>query len=310
MPDTDTRTELKGTVFDVQRFSLHDGPGIRTTVFFKGCPLHCAWCQNPESISSDLELLLYPDKCIGCGACLHACPLWTEKAAEEDAPEPPASWRPAKCRLCGACVEVCPTEARRMAGRTASVEGLVQECLRDKPFYRDKGGVTFSGGEPLAQWEFARALADRLRAEGVHVALDTSGLAPEGVVRQVPEHFDLVLVDLKLVTPEAHRRWTGVDNGPILAAIRLWSREMAGRIWVSLPAVPGVQDEGEMEKMAGFLASLYPRPPARVLPYHKLGSSKYRALGEEPREFEDDAEEMAERFEAILRDAGIEIIEQ
>jgi pyruvate formate lyase activating enzyme len=197
-----------------------------------------------------------------------------------------------------------------MAGRVASVEEVLGEALRDKPFYREDGGVTFSGGEPLAQWAFARALADRLREEGVHVALDTACLAAPEVVRHVPEHFALVLADLKLVTPEAHRRWTGVDNEQILATIRLWSEEMAGRIWISLPAIPGVQDEQEMRRVADFVCSLGPPPPVRVLPYHKLGSSKYRALGEEPPQFEDDPRALAEKYEGILRDAGLEVIEQ
>jgi pyruvate formate lyase activating enzyme len=176
-------------------------------------------------------------------------------------------------------VDVCPTGARQIAGEQKTVDKIVTLALRDKPYYGTRGGVTLSGGEPLAQWPAARALAERLRAEGIHVAMDTSCLAPRAAIDEVPNHIDLVLADLKLVTPEGHLRWTGVDNFGILAAIRAWSRALPGRLWISVPVIPGVQDEDELDRIAAFCSTLDNDPPVRLIPYHRLGDSKYGALG-------------------------------
>ena len=291
----------RGQVFDVQRFSIHDGPGIRTTVFFKGCPLSCLWCQNPESLSPEPQLALYPEHCLGCGQCVQACP--ETQAANGRAP------RPATCRVCGRCVAVCPAGARRIIGWAASLEELLKLALRDRPFYGGCGGVTLGGGEPLAQWDFARALADRLRAEGVHVALDTACAAGAEIIADVPGHVDLVLADLKLLSPGPHRRWTGADNAEMLEAIRLWSRQMPARLWISLPLVPGVHDEAEIARMAEFAASLPGKPPVRLLPYHRFGDSKYRALGLPAPDFSDAVQELADNAKHILVARGLTVLE-
>ena len=334
-------SEIRAQVFDIQRFSVHDGPGIRTTVFFKGCPLRCEWCQNPESQDSAPQLMLYPDLWMCCGACAEACPEAPSQHSLGHASPPtpgPASQpalgpvsrpcpslrslgpaspptlgpvsRPRPCRVCGRCVDVCPTGARRIVGEQKTVGEILALALRDKPYYGARGGVTLSGGEPLAQWPAARALADRLRAEGVHVAIDTSCLASRAVIDDVPECFDLVLADLKLVSSESHLLWTGVDNAGILAAIRAWSAAMPGRLWISVPVIPGVQDNAEFKRMAAFCAALPNTPPVRLIPYHRLADTKYVALGHAAPIFPGAVVERRDAARAILHQKGIHILEQ
>jgi pyruvate formate lyase activating enzyme len=297
----------RGRVFDVQRFCVHDGPGIRTTVFFKGCPLRCEWCQNPESIAPGPQLMLYPDRCIGCGACAAVC----SEMGRADAAAPPKgpAPRPVVCRACGRCVAVCSAGARSLAGRDVSLDDLLEEVLRDRPFYGARGGVTLSGGEPLAQWPFARALADRLRAEGVHVAMETACLAPRDVLADVPRRVDLVLADLKLASPEAHQARTGVAGQAVLEAIRLWAREMPGRLWISVPLVPGVHDEPEIARLADVVASLAGGPPVRLLPHHRLGNSKYAALGLAVPAFCPASDALVEQARQIFRSRGVRLLE-
>jgi pyruvate formate lyase activating enzyme len=292
----DTAGALTARIFDIQRFSIHDGPGIRTTVFFKGCPLHCAWCQNPESQSPDPQLMLYPRLCLGCGACVPVCP-------EAESRDP--GGRPARCLACGACVEVCPSGARRIAGREMGLEEIAEKALRDEPFYGTDGGVTLGGGEPLAQHEAAFALADMLRGRGCHVALDTSCMAPRAVLDAVPDHFDLVLADLKAVTPGLHREWTGGDNAGVLDALRAWTAALADRLWISVPVVPGVHHEDELARIADFVADLAPTPCVRILPFHRLGESKYAALGEEVPEFVPEVEPLVDAVRQAMAERGV-----
>ena len=287
-------------VFDIQRFSVHDGPGIRTTVFLKGCPLRCRWCQNPESMAPGPELLFYPDLCAGCGACAEACPRWDETVG-------PVA-RPEACSACGACAEVCPTGARRIAGREMSPDAVVEAGMRDVPFYGEQGGVTFGGGEPLLQWSGLSRIAQRLRSRGVHVAVDTSGFVSPAVVEAVSAAVDLVLVDLKLMTPEKHRAWTGRDNARILHAIRMWSAAMPGQVWVTTPVIPGVHDARELEHIAVFIAGLNPVPATRLIPYHRLGESKYRALGLNPPAFSGDVEDLMAAGREIYQDHGLQVL--
>jgi glycyl-radical enzyme activating protein len=291
--------DLRAQIFDVQRFSVHDGPGIRTTVFFQGCPLRCAWCQNPESQIGAPQLLLYPDLCMGCGGCAQACPAWDG--------QPGGARRPTGCRTCGRCVELCPTTARRMAGYTVGLDDLVALALRDRPFYGAQGGVTLGGGEPLAQWAFTARLADRLRSEGISVALDTAAKAPWTVIEDVPDHTDLVLADLKLVDRARHRHYTGVDNASILEALRHWSRTMPKRLWISVPLISGVQDRDELRRMAAFLAALENQPLVRLLPYHRLGDGKYAALGRPTPLFPGSAARLVESARATFQDAGLAV---
>jgi pyruvate formate lyase activating enzyme len=189
-----------------------------------------------------------------------------------------------------------------------SYESVIQTVLRDKAFYGQQGGVTFSGGEPLSQWIAVRDIADYLHEEGIHVAIDTAGLAPRSVIKDVPYHIDLVLADLKLVTPALHRSWTGVDNAIILNAIRYWNHRCHERFLISIPLIPGVQNELEIEKIADFISNLIPVPSVRFIPYHRLGESKYEALGMPKPQFPGSPDTLVEMSNRIFIEKGIRVM--
>ena len=262
-----------GIVFDIRKFSIHDGPGIRTTVFFKGCPLRCSWCHNPESQSSKPEQVYWEERCIKCQACIAACPQnaihWDGNRIITDA---------GKCVLSGACVESCYAEARQIAGHAMTVAQVMSEIKADLAFFdQSGGGVTFSGGEPLMQAAFLAETIERL--EDLHVTLDTSGYAPAEDFRLVAGRCDLVLFDLKLMDPEAHRRWTGVDNEPILRNLA----ELAGLgtpFVIRVPLVPGVTETTENLGAIARRVSALPGPPrVELLPYNRAAGGKYAACG-------------------------------
>lgn len=251
----------EGVIFEVREFCLHDGPGIRTTVFFKGCPLRCVWCHNPEGLAPEPQLLVNRAACAACGSCRAVCA------------------HPGSCVGCGACVPVCPQGARRLCGRRVSAGALAAELRSHEAFFlRYGGGVTFSGGEPLMQAEFAASLAARLRP--VHVAVETSGYAPSERYRRVAEAVDLVIQDLKHPDAEAHRRYTGVDPAPIwenLAWLKASGRPFLARI----PLVPGVNDGLEtLERFADLLCGESGLTGVELLPYHLTAGAKYGLLGQ------------------------------
>jgi pyruvate formate lyase activating enzyme len=251
-----------GLIFHLMRFSLRDGPGIRTTVFLKGCPLRCAWCHNPEGQSFGPSLMLFEERCRHCGDCALVCPHGLSE-----------------CEACGRCAEACVAEARQLAGRWMSVAEALAEIGRDVVFFdQSGGGVTLSGGEPLAQPEFAAALLAACRARGIHTALDTCGLAPADVLLRVAAHADLVLFDLKTIEGGLHVQYTGAPNTAILE--NLEALAAAGRsVIVRYPLIPGVNDgAGELRAMAEFLRPLGLRR-VDLLPYHRMGIDKYRRLG-------------------------------
>jgi len=267
----------RGQVFNIQRFSVHDGPGIRTAVFLKGCPLSCVWCHNPEGISARLEILMTPSRCVGCGECVAACP--------RDLPVPfrsPGVQDAEHCLLCGACADTCPTEARQMAGQEMSVEEVVEVVLKDRIFYDDSGGgVTFSGGEPLRQAGFLRAALEACRFRGLHTVVDTCGLASAEDLLSVAEVTDLFLFDVKMMDDDKHRRYTGVSNHQILANLEALGRT-AQRIWLRVPVIPGVNDDVEnLEVTAKLAASIPSVERVCLLPYHPLGESKSSRLGKD-----------------------------
>ncbi len=262
---------ITGTIFDVKKFSIHDGPGIRTTIFFKGCPLTCLWCHNPESQASEPELMFLESRCIGCGMCREVC---DQGAISED-----LTVNAESCTLCGECVEACYAEARQMVGQEMTVAQVMAEVERDVPFYDESGGgVTFSGGEPLAQPDFLLALLRACREREIHTALDTCGFAPWQVLDRVRRHTDLFLYDLKLMAAAAHQKFTGVSNELILRNLQMLS-ERGHDIILRLPIVPGVNDDEQIRRTGEFAAALPHLNRVDVLPYHHSAAQKYERLG-------------------------------
>jgi pyruvate formate lyase activating enzyme len=247
----------EGVVFDVRRHSLHDGPGIRTVFFFKGCPLACAWCHNPEGFAPEPEAIRRLERCISCHACRDL---------------PPA-------QLCGAN-EVCPTAALETIGRRLTVDQVTAIARRDEAYYAESGGgVTFSGGEPLAQPEFLLACLDACRGEVLPTAVDTAAFAPEAQVREAARLTDLWLLDLKFMDEAEHRRWTGQSNRPVLANFEVLAAAGARAI-VSVPLIPGINDDpADLAARAGFLKGLGCDWPVRLLPYHAAALGKYARQG-------------------------------
>jgi len=264
-----------GLVFNLQRYSVQDGPGIRTTVFLKGCPLHCAWCHNPEGQSARPELLVLESRCLACGECRRACPSGATLAGNGALPA-----RHDFCTLCGACVAACPSGARQQVGRAMSVDEVMAEVLTDRVFYDESGGgVTFSGGEPLAQPRFLQALLQASRDQRLHTAVDTSGFASTECLLAIAGLADLFLYDLKLMDDAKHRQYCGGPVGPVLANLQALARVHAN-LWIRIPIIPGVNDgPGELEALAEFVATFDPTPPVSLLPYHATGTGKFRRLG-------------------------------
>ncbi len=251
---------MTGTVFDVQRFSIHDGPGIRTTVFLKGCSLRCLWCHNPESQSPRRELMFYKDKCVGCGECARVC----EKAFS----------RPCEAR--GACVKVCRRGAREITGRDETAESVVSTVLRDRAYYKTSGGgVTLSGGEPLLQPDFSREILELCKAEGLHTAVETAGNAPFAALEALLPEVDLFLYDIKGIDPETHERNTGARNSLILENAEALMRT-GKEVLFRMPYVPGYND-GEAPEVARFVKELGGK--LELMAYHSVGAGKYAALG-------------------------------
>lgn len=255
-------------VFNIQKYAIHDGEGIRTTVFFKGCPLACRWCHNPESQRWQRELMFHKDRCAGCGACASVCPKGAAQSGEG-------------CAGCGACADVCVQGARELVGREYPLEELVRELEKDRMFYEQSGGgITLSGGEALAQdMDYIEELARLLHRKGYSVDFDTCGHVPYAHFQRVLPYADAFLYDVKLLDPEEHRRWTGVDNGLILENLRRLSGD-GGKINLRLPLIKGVNaEDGYIRQMIGFLQAENIRVyRVNLLKYHETGSGKYGRL--------------------------------
>lgn len=295
-------------ITNIQKYSIHDGKGIRTTVFFKGCPLSCRWCHNPETQDYGKELLFYEERCTGCGACAQECPNGAVMPASGK-----AYTKRQLCSACGDCADSCVRNARQVCGRTYSVRELTEELLKDSAFYETSdGGVTLSGGEALAQDpDYLEALMCGLFRRGISINVDTCGAVPFPVFERVLPYTDTFLYDLKLMEEEKHREYTGWDNRQILENLKRLSGKGA-RIWIRIPVIGGVNDgETQIGRMADFLREEQIHAgQVNLIPYHKTGSGKYRQLG---RDYQDNAfsvpseERMQQLRELLGQRSGIPV---
>lgn len=287
-----------GRVFNIQRFSLHDGPGIRTTVFMMGCNLHCRWCHNPEGLHPTIRLQYAGSNCLHCGSCIAVCPngahAMTENGHTIDF---------SQCTGCGACISVCPAQALSFSGREYTPEALSGIITRDLPFYKRTGGVTFSGGEPLLQAPFVAQTMQLCKEKGVpSVAVDTAGLVARKALEAVLPWADHFLYDIKAVTEEIHIAGTGVSNARILDNL-LWLDTQGKSIFIRVPVIPGINDNPrEIEKIGDFVRKLKTVRELRLIPYHTFGREKYATLGEpEPELFQTPTDETMEKLRLIAR---------
>ncbi|WP_092223066.1 glycyl-radical enzyme activating protein [Desulforhopalus singaporensis] len=283
-------------IFDIKRYSINDGPGIRVTVFFKGCPLNCAWCHNPESISTNVQKMYNRDKCMGCGGCVQFCP---EQVCERT-PEGIVTRRD-RCSGCGRCADICPTRATEMSGRAATVEEIVEAVEKERIFFdQSGGGVTFSGGEPLLQPEFLISLLREFGSRSIHRAVDTTGFARTETLLEVAKHTDHFLYDIKLMDSTKHKKWTGVDNKKILNNLKALA-ETGASINIRVPLVKGVNDDiPNISRTASFVAALPgEKKKVNVLPYHNIMIAKHRKLGSSF-SAQEMAEPTAEELENII----------
>lgn len=266
----------QGMVFDIQRYSVHDGPGIRTTVFLKGCNLRCFWCHNPESYRREPDLLFYPNKCINCGKCFRLCPLNCHSVDNAGAHQ----INRAACTACGVCSQKCYAGALVISGKWRSVEDVMQTVLADAVFYKNSGGgMTVSGGEPMMQPEFTLALLQAAKEAGLQTALDTAANYDYALLERAAPWADLFLVDCKCMDNALHKQATGVENIRILENLARMGQG-AVPVWVRVPVVPGVNDSVQnMEALREFLVGLPAIAKMELLPYHNLGLSKHESLG-------------------------------
>ena len=266
---------MTGRIVSVKHFAVHDGDGIRTTLFLKGCPLKCVWCHNPESICFQPVMAYYETKCMGCGRCEAVCPEKAHTVAQGV-----HRFLREKCTACGRCVPECMGEALERYGRSVTTEEILPELLEDRAFYETSGGgVTLSGGECLAQAEFCAELLKKLKEQGVHTAVDTCGQVSRSAFDLVMPYTDVFLYDIKAMDEEVHRRCTGHTNRQILENLR-YLDDSGASLEIRYPYVPGYND-GEWQAIAQELLTLKHLTKVRILPYHHFAGSRYEALGME-----------------------------
>jgi pyruvate formate lyase activating enzyme len=294
---------ITGIVTNIQRFSIHDGPGIRTTVFLKGCNLRCFWCHNPETLSPKPELQLFLERCIGCGECLRRCERGGHVMVDGA-----RQYRRDLCVGCGRCAETCYAEALVLVGQEKTVDEVVEEVLRDRPFYEtSNGGVTLSGGEPLLQLEFSRAILECCKAEGLHTAIETALNAPWERVAALLSATDLVMLDIKHMDSDKHRACTGVPNERILENVLRLGQEPQPVI-VRTPVVPGVNDmPEEIAAIARFVAQIPNLMYYELLPFHPMARGKYSSLDLDygAKDLKTPPRELMDRLTAAAAEVGV-----
>ena len=275
---------MNGIIFDIQRSSYVDGPGVRTTVFFKGCNLKCDWCHNPESQNIKPQLLYYKNKCIDCGACNYICKNKNE------------------CILCGSCALICPNDAKSICGRTYSVEEILKEIKKDKQYYiSSNGGVTFSGGECMLQIDFLSELLRECKKEGIHTAVDTAGNVPFSYFERILPYTDIFLYDIKCIDPIKHKKYIGVDNKLILDNLKKLLKTDK-KVIIRIPVVKDINDSyDEMCKIKEFLNTNGAIEKVELLPYHPMGEHKYSALKMEYKKFSSPSKTKLEELKSIFK---------
>ncbi|MFP4608258.1 MAG: glycyl-radical enzyme activating protein [Candidatus Natronoplasma sp.] len=298
-----------GKVFDIKEFAVHDGPGIRTTVFFKGCPLDCPWCHNPEGIRQADDLFYYGSKCMGCGSCVVICP---QDAIEKE--EETINIDRDLCDLCGRCAEGCPTTALKVAGKKITADDVMDEIERSTIYHdTSSGGVTLSGGEPFQQFEFMEELIDKCKERDIHVTVDTCGHVEPEKFDPIKDKIDLFLFDLKIMDEELHREYTGVGNDRILKNLESLLKENENKVIIRFPIIPGITDtEENISSMIEFLSPFKGVNEIDILPYHNV-KEKYNMLGKKydikgvKKPSREKLEEIRRRFEAegyLVKEGG------
>ena len=302
--------EVKGLVFDIRRFSTHDGPGIRTTVFTKGCPLQCKWCQNPEGLEPIKKLCYFKNKCIGCGTCINVCPLKAISRTDEGMK---VKIDRRLCDLCGLCVEACPAQALVFDSKEMTVREVVDELLKDKEFYETSGGITLSGGDPFSQKEFTLELLKECKKHGLNTAIETCLYVDRRTLEQFLPYIDLLIADFKVFDSELHRLYTGQDNTIIkdnfVHLFKHYFDQDKLDILVRIPLIPEyTATEENLKEIARFLYSLSPRVRVELLNYNPLAQSKYTLMNKKflyeinPEMYKEDELEI---YNGILSGIGI-----